>query len=231
MSATTGKQITVVADPQPGTTNTPFPSDKQPAFTPVGFEIADDHFSQIIAQTTQLTARNERLISAQNQMSNAFNSLADKGQANLKLIKDIDIALSGLATSLTMTQYLLSTVITSNIKKNDIVQGSFNDTLEYGKEVKKINSQLPSSEAQFGEAVADGQVLVKVAAAENTIQVSLTSAAYSIVAWITESSVWTSIKKYFSDIFDTVVTNIIPSSWRSKANNVKAISGDPTIGP
>lgn len=230
MSATTGKQITIVADPQPGTTNTPFPSDKQPAFTPVDFEISDDHFSQIIAQTTQISARNERLISGSNQLSNALNTMADKQQANTKLIKDIDIALCGLATSLTMTQTLLSALICSNIKKNDVMNGSFNNNLEYSKEIKEINSQLATTDQQIAQTVTDGAVLVKSAAVENTIQISITSAAFAIVGWISETAVWTSIKKYVTDIFDTVVTNILPSSLRGKTSNAKSVANDPTIG-
>lgn len=229
MSATTGKQITIVADPQPGTTNTPFPSDRLPAFFPVEFSVSDDYPLAIPQQTAALVAQTERIIAAQNQLVNAMNAITDKMQGNLKMTTELDIAFSGLATSLTATQLLLSTAAASNIKTNDVANGRFNDSLSYKEEISKVNSQLPSTSEQIAESVIEAKAMTALAAEENTVTQAIQGVVTGFTTWIKSTEIYTSAKKFVTDIFDSMIA-IIPNSWRSTANNAKAVSGDPTIG-
>lgn len=229
MSATTGKQITIIADPQPGTTNTPFPSDKQPAFFPVEFSVSDDYPLAIPQQTAALAAQTERIIAAQNQLVNAMNAITDKMQGNLKMTTELDIAFSGLATSLTATQLLLSTAVVNNIKTNDVANGRFNDTLSYKEEISKVDSQLPSTADQIAESVIEARAMTVLAAEENAVNQTIQGIVTGFTSWFKDTEFYTSAKKFVTDIFDSM-TAIIPSSWRSKANNTKAVSGDSTIG-
>jgi hypothetical protein len=229
MSATTGKQITIIADPQPGTTNTPFPSDKQPAFFPVQFSVSDDYPLAIPKQTAALVAQTEKIIAAQNQLVNAMNAITDKMQGNLKMTTELDIAFSGLATSLTATQLLLSTAVTSNIKSNDVYNGKFNDTLSYKEEISEVNKKSQPATDQIANAVAEANSLTAAAAEENTVNQAIQGVTTGITNWVKSTEFYTSAKKFATDIFDSM-TAIIPSSWRGKSNNVKAVSGDSTIG-
>jgi hypothetical protein len=230
MSATTGKQITIIADPQPGTTNTPFPSDKQPAFFPVNFSVTDDHPLAIYGQTNTMLARNEIIMMGMIQLTNAINSVTDKIQANAKTTSDVDIALAGLATSLSMTQLLLSARVANSLKFNDVYNGRFNDTLEYKSEISQIDEKVAPAREQILESVAEGKILVAAAAEENTVNQVIQGAVNGLTGWFKDTAFYTSMKKYVDDIFESM-TAIIPPSWRGKANNTKAVTGDSTIGP
>jgi hypothetical protein len=230
MSATTGKQITIIADPQPGTTNTPFPSDKQPAFFPVEFSVTDDHPLAIYGQTNTMLARNEIIMMGMIQLTNAMNSVADKIQANAKTTLDIDIALSGLATSLSMTQLLLSARVANSLKFNDVYNGKFNDVLKYKSEIDQVKKEIDPVEEQIANAVVEGKFMVAAAAEENTVIQFIQGAVNGLTGWFKDTAFYTSMKKYVDDIFESM-TAIIPPSWRGKANNTKAVTGDSTIGP
>ena len=84
-------------------------------------------------------------------------------------------------------------------------------------------------EEQISNAVLEGNVMVKVAAAENTVNQFIQGAANGLTSWFKDTAFYTSMKKYVDDIFESIMS-IIPASWRGKANNTKAISGDSTIG-
>jgi hypothetical protein len=229
MSATTGKKITVIADPQPGTTNTPFPDSKRPAFFPVQFSVTDNYPQAVITQTAALTKQTVLIIAAQNQLTNAINSITDKMQGHSKMLTEIDIALSGLATSLTATQLLLSTAVTNDIKTSDVASGRFNDTLSYKTEISETKDRLSPITDMISQSVAEGQTLTTLAAEENTVNQAIQGVTTGIINWVKDTEFYTSAKKFVTDIFDSM-TAIIPSSWRGQSSNVKAVSGDPTIG-
>lgn len=229
MTATTGKKTEVVAFPQPGTTNTPYPSRKQPAFFPVSFTINDDHPLSITLQTAAIEAQNVFLISVENQLNNSLNILADKEQAILKQMSGLVIALNGLSVILTKTQALLAAKLANDVKFNDVYNGRFNDNLNYKSEIDSVKESMPPVEEQIAQSVSEGNIMVRAAAGENAVTQFIQGAVNGITSWIKSTSIYTSVKKYVDDIIDTILS-LIPPSWRSSANNVKSASGDPSIG-
>lgn len=229
MSATTGKKTIFVADPQPGTSNQPFPVGNLPPFVPVEITSVDEHPLAIYGQTNTMLARNEIIMMGMIQLTNAMNSIADRIQGELKMTTEINIALSGLATSLGMIQTSMAAKSSSNIKTNDVYNGKFNDTLPYKEEISKINSQLPPIEQQIAESIADGQIISEIAVKQVTVTQFIQGAVDGLTNWFKDTTVYTSAKKFVSDIFESIIS-IIPDSWRGVSNNSKAISGDSTIG-
>jgi len=229
MAATTGKKTEIVAFPQPGTTNTPFPSDRLPAFNPVSFSVVDDHPLSIALQAEAIEAQNLFLISVENQLNNSLNILADKEQANLKQMSNLVIALNGLSVALTKTQTLLSSRLANDVKFNDVYNGRFNDNLNYKLEIDEVKKSMPPVEEQIALSVAEGDIIVRAAAGENAVTQTIQGATNGITSWIKSTSVYNSVKKYVDETFDTIFS-IIPSSWRSTTSNVKSASGDPSIG-
>jgi hypothetical protein len=143
-------QIQTIANPQPGTTNTPFPAGPVPAFVPVTTTVVDVDAATILANTNLLFAKLQGIDATVFQINANISAIIAQQRDIDKMIADLDAALLGYAASITSQSKVVSMKAASDIQKNN-----------FGRKMMDPEDkvQLPPKEDQLKQSMIEGLFL------------------------------------------------------------------------
>jgi cell pole-organizing protein PopZ len=188
--------------------------------------ITDDAAAAIQLQTELLLAQNERLIAVQNQMNNALNNMLDKTELSSKSLSDVNIAIAGIAVSLSKMNVIAAASASNQIKTNNFQVQATKDALE------RSGQPLPKEVAvpdQLQESIQDALSMNTAVSASGALLSYIQDTTAAIASWISGTVVYTTVEKWVSESFNSLTNSLVPPSPRAIQSNVKAMAGDPTI--
>jgi hypothetical protein len=224
-----GQKTTIVAFPQPGTSNTPFPVGNLPPFVPVVTTITDTHTPAILDRTAKLTAaltkENSALIAelifidaALNQINNNISELVDITTAQINAVSDLETALVVKAAIESEKLALVSTAATNQIKNNN-----------YGRAINKENPVVPPLDDQLREVINDGINLNIVSNVSGALTSSINNTVTATGNLIAGTETIKGISAWLSSLKNSITGALFPPSPRQVVSNSAAIAGVKTI--
>jgi hypothetical protein len=224
-----GQKITVIAFPQPGTSNTPFPVGNLPPFVPVVTTITDTHTPAILDRTAKLTAaltkENSALIAelifidaALNQINNNISELVDLTTAQINAVSNLETALAVKTAIESEKLVLASTAATNQIKNNN-----------YGRAINKENPVVPPLDDQLREVINDGINLNIVSNVSGALTSSINNTVTATGNLIAGTETIKGISAWLSSLKNSITGALFPPSPRQVVSNSAAIAGVKTI--
>jgi hypothetical protein len=225
-----GQGTKIIAFPQPGTSNTPFPVGNLPPFVPVVTTITDTHTAAIIVQTEKLIANFNSehfklqakiaidLAATLNQLNISIAKLSDVYEGQLKAISDLETMTTVKTSSTIKSNVLAATGITNQIKTNN-----------FGTVINKEKPIVPSSEQQFKESVAEAAAMIT----SNTVLSALvtfgTNSIERTASLIAGTETYKGISAWLTKQKDVILSAILPPSTGVIASNAASIAGQKII--
>ena len=209
------RQINIVATPQPGTTNTPFPAGPVPAFVPVTTTIVDTDAAAIVAQTTAFTTELVFMSSDLFYVRSNLESYVEQQQAINKAILDLDVAIQGLMAA---TSYRTSIVAAE--ASNQIQTNNFDNAVSNASSL-----EMPNIATQLREGVVGAEIISTAAKTQGTITNFATEQAGRTVSWITGTEIYKDTSSWFKRQIDNLKNFIFPKSPKGVAQSGKSLSG------
>lgn len=188
--------------------------------------IVDDAATAIGLQTTALTAQNERLIAAQNQMNNALNKMLDTAELSSKSLSDVNIAIAGVAVALSKMNVIIAASASNQIKTNNFQVQATKDALE--RSGQPVPKQAPVAD-QLAESVADAVSMNAAVSASGVLISYIQDVATAIGSWLAATVAYKTVEEWVSKSFKSLTSSLVPPSPRAVQANAKAMAGDPTI--
>jgi len=224
-----GQKTTIVAFPQPGTSNTPFPVGNLPPFVPVVTTITDTHTPAILDRTAKLTAaltkENSALIAelifidaALNQINNNISELVDLTTAQINAVSNLETALAVKTAIESEKLALASTAATNQIKNNN-----------YGRAINKENPVVPPLDDQLREVINDGINLNIVSNVSGALTSSINNTVTATGNLIAGTETIKGISAWLSSLKNSITGALFPPSPRQVVSNSAAIAGVKTI--
>lgn len=188
--------------------------------------IIDDAAAAIAAQTAAIVAQNQLLIAAQNQINNAINVIADRSENSSKTLSDLNIAISGIAVSLSKMNVLIAASASNQIKTNNFQVQATKDALTRSGQPLP---EMPPIAEQISETVTDSLSMNTAVTASGVLASYIQDSATAIGQWIASTAVYTTVEKWVSDQFDALTASLVPPSPRTVQSNVNSMAGVPSI--
>jgi len=196
------RQATIVAFPQPGTSNQPYPVGNLPPFVPVNTTIIDTDAAAIIAKTAALELT---LLSVDSDLFSLNSNLAkylEQQQAITKLIGEIDIAIQGYAAAISY-----QTTVVASAASNQIQTNNFNNAITKDESVK-----MPSLPEQYTQTIQDA-ILIKEAANGAAIVTNFaTEQAGKAIGWITGTETYKNTQGWLGRQIERIKASVFPPS-------------------
>lgn len=224
-----GQNTRVVAFPQLGTSNQPFPVGNLPPFVPVVTTITDTHTEAIIDKTAKISTAMEQqnfsifaelvfIDAAINQLNNNIARLDDILTIQINSISNLEAAML-VKTSADITQTsLTATALTNQIKNNN-----------FGRAINKENPEVPSINSQLEESIRDSVNLNTVALAGSTITSFINTSIEKTAGVITGTGIYKTIASWLSSAKDAITGAILPASPNTISSNAASIAGQKNI--
>ena len=209
------RQINIVATPQPGTTNTPFPAGPVPAFVPVTTTIVDTDAAAIVAQTTAFATELVFMSSDLFYVRSNLESYVEQQKAINKAISDIDVAIQGLMAA---TSY--RTAIVAAEASNQIQTNNFDNAVS-----NTSSLQMPSIPTQFKEEITGAGIIRAAANTQGTITNFATEQAGRTVSWIAGTETYKDTSGWIKRQIDALKNFIFPPTPKAVAQSGKALTG------
>jgi hypothetical protein len=212
---------TLIADPQPGTTNAPAPLGPIPAFAPVNATIVDDTAAAIALQTTALTAELVFIDAVINQINNNISEQVKMQESISKSLSALEIAFLSL-TAVQSQKNVIQSMQTASV----VQKGAFD------KAVSKEDPVLPTQTEQLEEGVKTSFILNSATAARGLISTFVTAQSLTIVSLITGTETYKNVKSWLSKTLDFIkqsAVSLYNKTVDAIKSNVKALAGDKTI--
>jgi len=188
--------------------------------------ITDDAAAAIQAQTVAIVAQNRLLIAAQNQINNAVNTIADRSENSSKTLSDLNIAIAGIAVSLSKMNILIAASASNQIKTNNFQVQATKDALTRSGQPLP---EMPPITEQLSETVSDSLSMNAAVTASGVLTSYIQDSATAIGQWIASTVVYTTVEKWVSEQFDSLTSSLVPPSPRTVESNVKSMAGIPDI--
>jgi dGTP triphosphohydrolase len=225
-----GQDTKIVAFPQSGTSNQPFPVGNLPAYVPVVTTITDTHTAAILDQTERLIANFNSehfklqakiaidLAATLNQLNINLAKLSDVYEAQSKAISDLEATYSVKVMTEVEKQSLTTTSSTNQIKFNN-----------YGRAINKENPKMPSIKEQFEETLVDSINLNTISSVNNLAVSSINSITNTATELITNTETFKGLSSWISNLKNTIMSAIVPPSPGVIASNAASIAGQKII--
>jgi hypothetical protein len=208
------RQATIIATPQPGTSNQPYPVGKLPPFVPVVTTIVDTDAAAIIAKTAALELT---LLSVDSDLFSLNSNLAkylEQQQAITDLIGAIDVAIQGYAASISY-----QTIMVASAASNQIQTNNFNNAVTKDESVK-----MPSLPEQYTQTIQDA-ILIKEAANGAAIVTNFaTEQAGKTIGWITGTETYKDTQGWLGRQIDRIKALLFPPSPDTVVSQASAVS-------
>ena len=204
-------QITVVANPQPGTTNTPVPAPPVPAFIPV---VATGEDDLSVVATDELVALILLIEKSMIYMSNIYGMpgnmpaiendvyvLAKTTSTVLDLFKtlqtsisDMNEAIIALAAARGMNSAMIAPLIANQIRTNNFMMS-----------VRDEQPELPSTKDQFISNITESTIALEAATAQAASETMIRTSFSRLQTWITETDTYQGIVAALKKAKDSVL--------------------------
>jgi hypothetical protein len=217
MAAGTLEQVTVIADPQAGTSNQPFPVGNLPPYVPVTTTIVDTSAASITAQTTALTLQLKLLHGALVQVNNNLAKMADESKVKTKSINDFNIGILGWASTKSNQSVTIAAAAAATAKSNNFYRAA-----------SDAAPVMPSVDNQLKESITDAINLNVAATAQGAITSIITRQLIGIQNWITGTEVYKTVSGFIKAKL-TTITSSISASVNRITSNVKAALGSKSL--
>lgn len=207
------RQATIVAFPQPGTSNQPYPVGTLPPFVPVATSIVDTDAAAILAKTAALELT---LLSVDSDLFSLNGNLAkylEQQQAITKLIGEIDIAIQGYAAAISY-----QTTVVASAASNQIQTNNFNNAVTKDESVK-----MPSLPEQYTQTIQDA-ILIKEAANGAAIVTNFaTEQAGKTIGWITGTETYKDTQGWVGRQVDRIKALLFPPGPDTVVSQTSAV--------
>jgi hypothetical protein len=200
---------TVITMTGPGTTTV--------ALDPVALAIG----AASTATTVKLTAIQAALV----EVNKAVRELKNNTGVSAKALKDLQIAVSSVATA-TASQTVIQAAAASNqIKTNNFqVQATKDALIATGQPVPVE----PPVVEQITTTIKDSIQMNGIAVAQGAVTSFITSSAASIQVMITNTAVYKTVSGFLEESINTITSAILPPTAKDVASTATAVAGIPT---
>lgn len=173
-----------------------------------------------LATVKQLTAIQAALV----EVNKAVRELKNNTGVSAKALKDLQIAVSSVATA-TASQTVIQAAAASNqIKTNNFqVQATKDALIATGQPVPVE----PPIVDQITTTIKDSMQMNAIAVAEGAVTNFITSSAASIQTMITNTAVYKTVSAYIEDAINTLTTAIFPPTASDVVSTATAVAGIP----
>lgn len=204
-------QIQTIANPQPGTTNTPYPAGPVPAFVPVVTTIVDTDSVAILAKTAALvnplTSSLRTIEYTMFQINANIAGIIAQQRDIDKMIADLDAALLGYAATLTSQGKVVSMKASSQIQTNNFARKVMDP------ENKVV---LPPIEEQMKTSMIEGIFLKDTAYTTGALTSFIIDQFRKANDWLLGTELYKTIKGWIQNklegIYAFLTREITPSS-------------------
>ena len=198
-----GKYISI-ANPQPGTTNTPYPAGSTPPFSPVTVTVSTDHAYLIGVYYGEIIFLLEGIQASLNEINKGLREIDHYWKQIPPAVDNLPIAVASIAPNISNKSIILAAKATNQIKTNN-----FNVSLQ---KQAGVVVQEPVMATQILNGIKDANVMRQAVVAETAVVQTTTYAANTVVGWITGTETYKSIAEYFAKIKDRLLKNILPAT-------------------
>jgi hypothetical protein len=212
---TVGYLHTIVATPQPGTTNTPVPA-VLPAFVPVTATVVDTYSTSIITQTALLELY-------KNDIANYGNTLIELKktvETIAYLVNTYNNALMAISQTQGMRNAISAMQVSSRIKTNNFTVNASDET-----------PTMPNFATQLTESVRDSTILTETALAQGAITLQLNNMIQYCTQWLSGViEPFTSIVSNWVTSAKIALTPNAPSNAQDTLTKINNQAGTPDTG-
>ena len=173
-----------------------------------------------LATVKQLTAIQAALV----EVNKAVRELKNNTGVSAKALKDLQIAVSSVATA-TASQTVIQAAAASNqIKTNNFqVQATKDALIATGQPVPVE----PPIVDQITTTIKDSMQMNAIAVAEGAVTNFITSSAAAIQTMITNTAVYKTVSTYLEEAINTLTSAILPPTAKDVASSAAAVAGIP----
>jgi hypothetical protein len=220
-----GQNTRIVAFPQPGTSNQPFPVGNLPAYVPVSTTITDTHTPAIINQTTKLSLALEQesffiqaelafISAALNQLNNNIARLADVTTAQISAVSNLEVVLGVKTVTEISKTSLAVTAATNQIKTNN-----------FGRAITQEKPKLDTFEQQLRDSVKDAINLNTISALNSGVTSTINTTISATTGVIAKTETFKGLSSWFNSVKNTILSALFPPSAAQLASNAAAVAG------
>jgi len=213
-----GQNQRFIANPQPGTSNQPYPVGNLPPFVPVKCTLTDQMAEAILLRQQLLTFYNEtKLLTALSQLNNTVDRVSSTNGDIAKKYSEVLPGILSLASAITQKNAIMSAKIASDVRVNNFYQASFPGSV-----------QQPNISEQTETAIKEGLAMRSAARTAGIIEDQINSLTGSVLVWIRNTEIYKSVTDWLKKIKDSIFQIILPPSPQAAVSASKTIAADPS---
>lgn len=212
-----GQIQNIVATPQPGTTNTPFPAGPVPAFVPVTTTVTDTYGAAIIAQTAQQLIIYEKVYATLAQINNSIQAMIPQYESVPDNIDKAALPLLSWAGASGFNSVMDAARTSNQIKKNN-----------FDIAVSPETPEMPPMLDQMRESIVEANIMKATVRAETKVVEIVNGFTTSLQNWIIGTDTYTTFTTWLDDAKKRVFQLFLPPSAGSLEASAKLIASDPT---
>ena len=173
------------------------------------------------ASVVKLTAIQAALV----EVNKAVRELKNNTGVSAKALKDLQIAVSSVATATSSQTVIQAAAASNQIKTNNFqVQATKDALIATGQPVPVE----PPIVEQITTTIKDSMQMNGIAVAQGAVTNFITSSAASIQVMITNTAVYKTVAGFLEESINTITSAILPPTAKDVASTATAVAGIPT---
>lgn len=173
------------------------------------------------ASVVKLTAIQAALV----EVNKAVRELKNNTGVSAKALKDLQIAVSSVATATSSQTVIQAAAASNQIKTNNFqVQATKDALIATGQPVPVE----PPIVEQITTTIKDSMQMNGIAVAQGAVTNFITSSAASIQVMITNTEVYKTVAGFLEESINTITSAILPPTAKDVASTATAVAGIPT---
>jgi hypothetical protein len=174
-----------------------------------------------VANVKQLTAIQAALV----EVNKAVRELKNNTGVSAKALKDLQIAVSSVATATSSQTVIQAAAASNQIKTNNFqVQATKDALIATGQPVPVE----PPIVEQITTTIKDSMQMNGIAVAQGAVTNFITSSAAAIQVMITNTAVYKTVAGFLEESINTITSAILPPTAKDVASTATAVAGIPT---
>ena len=174
-----------------------------------------------VANVKQLTAIQAALV----EVNKAVRELKNNTGVSAKALKDLQIAVSSVATATSSQTVIQAAAASNQIKTNNFqVQATKDALIATGQPVPVE----PPIVEQITTTIKDSMQMNGIAVAQGAVTNFITSSAAAIQVMITNTAVYKTVAGFLEESSNTITSAILPPTAKDVASTATAVAGIPT---
>jgi hypothetical protein len=173
------------------------------------------------ASVVKLTAIQAALV----EVNKAVRELKNNTGVSAKALKDLQIAVSSVATATSSQTVIQAAAASNQIKTNNFqVQATKDALIATGQPVPVE----PPIVEQITTTIKDSMQMNGIAVAQGAVTNFITSSAAAIQVMITNTAVYKTVAGFLEESINTITSAILPPTAKDVASTATAVAGIPT---